>query len=144
MRVALGEDAKAADGARRPSLQRLPHVVCDLLRRGRVGEEGRGVAAIIEMVVRTRLDCVLGSAALMREAVAQVLTQQTPLAPDLTGDDIQHAFQSSGLFLESSLATAAASATGSVPDLKAALISHRLLIDPRLRGKPGRPRAVSQ
>jgi putative acyl-CoA dehydrogenase len=36
-----------------------------------VGEEGRGVAAIIEMVVRTRLDCVLGSAALMREAVAQ-------------------------------------------------------------------------
>jgi putative acyl-CoA dehydrogenase len=36
-----------------------------------VGEEGRGVATIIEMVVRTRLDCVLGSAALMREAVAQ-------------------------------------------------------------------------
>lgn len=36
-----------------------------------VGEEGRGVAAIIEMVVHTRLDCVLGSAALMREAVAQ-------------------------------------------------------------------------
>ena len=40
--------------------------------RGRlVGEEGRGVATIIEMVVHTRLDCVLGSAALMREAVAQ-------------------------------------------------------------------------
>jgi len=40
--------------------------------RGRlVGEEGRGVAAIIEMVVNTRLDCVVGSAALMREAVAQ-------------------------------------------------------------------------
>ena len=38
-----------------------------------VGEEGRGVAAIIEMVVHTRLDCVLGSAALMREAVAQAL-----------------------------------------------------------------------
>jgi putative acyl-CoA dehydrogenase len=36
-----------------------------------VGEEGRGVPAIIEMVVHTRLDCVLGSAALMREAVAQ-------------------------------------------------------------------------
>jgi putative acyl-CoA dehydrogenase len=35
-----------------------------------VGEEGRGVATIIEMVVHTRLDCVLGSAALMREAVA--------------------------------------------------------------------------
>jgi putative acyl-CoA dehydrogenase len=40
--------------------------------RGRlVGEEGRGIATIIEMVVHTRLDCVLGSAALMREAVAQ-------------------------------------------------------------------------
>jgi putative acyl-CoA dehydrogenase len=36
-----------------------------------VGEEGRGVASIIEMVVHTRLDCVVGSAALMREAVAQ-------------------------------------------------------------------------
>jgi len=36
-----------------------------------VGEEGRGVAAIIEMVVHTRLDCVLGSAALMRRAVAE-------------------------------------------------------------------------
>jgi putative acyl-CoA dehydrogenase len=38
-----------------------------------VGEEGRGVATIIEMVVHTRLDCVLGSAALQREAVAQAL-----------------------------------------------------------------------
>ena len=38
-----------------------------------VGEEGRGVAAIIEMFVHTRLDCVLGSAALMREATAQAL-----------------------------------------------------------------------
>ena len=38
-----------------------------------VGEEGRGVQAIIEMVVHTRLDCVLGSAALQREAVAQAV-----------------------------------------------------------------------
>ncbi|MEE1926838.1 acyl-CoA dehydrogenase family protein [Streptomyces sp. TRM 70351] len=37
----------------------------------RVGEEGRGVATIIGMVAATRLDCVLGSAALMRQAVAQ-------------------------------------------------------------------------
>jgi putative acyl-CoA dehydrogenase len=37
----------------------------------RVGEEGRGVATIIEMVVHTRLDCVLGSTALMRRAVAE-------------------------------------------------------------------------
>ena len=37
----------------------------------RVGDEGRGVATIIEMVVHTRLDCVLGSTALVRRAVAE-------------------------------------------------------------------------
>lgn len=36
-----------------------------------VGEEGRGVATIIEMVNGTRLDCVIGSVALMRQAVSQ-------------------------------------------------------------------------
>ncbi|MEU8887661.1 acyl-CoA dehydrogenase family protein [Streptomyces sp. NPDC048442] len=36
-----------------------------------VGEEGRGVRTIIGMVAATRLDCVIGSAALMRQAVAQ-------------------------------------------------------------------------
>ncbi|PAZ17116.1 DNA alkylation response protein [Streptomyces sp. SA15] len=39
----------------------------------RVGEEGRGVRTIIEMVAATRLDCVLGSAGLMRQAVAQAI-----------------------------------------------------------------------
>ncbi|MFD7528086.1 acyl-CoA dehydrogenase family protein [Streptomyces sp. NPDC059849] len=39
----------------------------------RVGEEGRGVRAIIGMVAATRLDCVVGSAALMRQAVAQAI-----------------------------------------------------------------------
>jgi putative acyl-CoA dehydrogenase len=37
----------------------------------RVGEEGRGVRTIIEMVNHTRLDCIIGSASLMRQAVAQ-------------------------------------------------------------------------
>lgn len=37
----------------------------------RVGDVGRGVATIIEMVAATRLDCVTGSASLMRQAVAQ-------------------------------------------------------------------------
>jgi putative acyl-CoA dehydrogenase len=36
-----------------------------------VGEEGRGVPTIIEMVNHTRLDCVLGSAGLVRAAVAE-------------------------------------------------------------------------
>jgi putative acyl-CoA dehydrogenase len=37
----------------------------------RVGDEGRGVPTIIEMVNHTRLDCVVGSTGLMRQAVAQ-------------------------------------------------------------------------
>ena len=36
-----------------------------------VGEPGRGVATIIEMVSSTRLDCILGSAAGMRQAVVE-------------------------------------------------------------------------
>ncbi|MFC9561037.1 acyl-CoA dehydrogenase family protein [Agromyces sp. NPDC056965] len=36
-----------------------------------IGEEGRGVATIVQMVTRTRLDCVIGSAAGMRQAVAE-------------------------------------------------------------------------
>ncbi|MFJ5933454.1 acyl-CoA dehydrogenase family protein [Streptomyces sp. NPDC093071] len=39
----------------------------------RIGEEGRGVRSIMGMVAATRLDCVLGSAALMRQAVAQAV-----------------------------------------------------------------------
>ena len=37
----------------------------------RLGEEGRGVRTIIEMVAATRLDCVGGSASLMRRAVSE-------------------------------------------------------------------------
>lgn len=36
-----------------------------------VGEEGRGVATIIEMVRHTRLDCAIGSASSIRRAVAE-------------------------------------------------------------------------
>ncbi len=38
-----------------------------------VGEEGRGVPAIIEMVAMTRFDCMIGSAAGQRQAVAQAV-----------------------------------------------------------------------
>jgi putative acyl-CoA dehydrogenase len=38
-----------------------------------VGEPGRGVRTIIEMVQRTRLDCVLGTAAGMRQSVAEAV-----------------------------------------------------------------------
>lgn len=39
----------------------------------RVGPEGRGVPTIIEMVGHTRLDCVIGSAGLLRRAVTEAL-----------------------------------------------------------------------
>ena len=38
-----------------------------------VGPEGRGVATIIEMVAMTRFDCMIGSSAGMRMAVAQAI-----------------------------------------------------------------------
>ncbi len=42
-----------------------------------VGEEGRGIPTILEMVAHTRLDCTIGSAALMRQAVAQAIHHAT-------------------------------------------------------------------
>ena len=42
-------------------------------RAWRVGEEGRGIATILEMVMLTRLDCMLGSAGLMRMALDQAI-----------------------------------------------------------------------
>jgi putative acyl-CoA dehydrogenase len=38
-----------------------------------LGEEGRGIPTILEMGTFTRLDCVLGSAGMMRQAVVQTL-----------------------------------------------------------------------
>lgn len=58
----------------------------------------------------------------LQQAVLQVLAQRTPLDPGLSGEDIQAAFQKSGLFLEASLASGALPSAGGVPDLKAALI----------------------
>jgi hypothetical protein len=72
------------------------------------------------------LNAAAGSGSLppaVQQAVGQVLARQTPLDQNLTGGDIQNAFEKSGLFLESSLATGSvAPSGGGVPDLKAALI----------------------
>ncbi|AON53208.1 isovaleryl-CoA dehydrogenase [Herbaspirillum seropedicae] len=38
-----------------------------------VGDEGRGIPTIIEMANHTRLDCIIGSAALMRQALVQAI-----------------------------------------------------------------------
>ena len=42
-----------------------------------VGEEGRGVPIIIEMAAFTRLECTLGSAAMMRQALVQAVHHAT-------------------------------------------------------------------
>ncbi|GAA4122871.1 DNA alkylation response protein [Knoellia locipacati] len=39
----------------------------------RVGEDGRGIRTILDMVSSTRLDCILGSSATMRESVTRAL-----------------------------------------------------------------------
>jgi Flagellar hook-length control protein FliK len=64
--------------------------------------------------------------ALVQQAAAGVLGQRTSLDQGLTGDVIKQAFQSSGLFLESSLASG--SAASGTPDLKAALIVLRQVL----------------
>ena len=38
-----------------------------------IGEEGRGVRTIIDMVAHTRLDCVMGSASVMRSALSEAM-----------------------------------------------------------------------
>lgn len=71
------------DGSRNPlQIQRLKNKMgnvanasCETELRGAyavmVGDEGRGVATILKMVTMTRFDCMIGSSAGMRQAVAQ-------------------------------------------------------------------------
>jgi hypothetical protein len=75
----------------------------------------------------------------VQQAVAQVLAQQTSLDSGLTGDDIKQAFQSSGLFLEASLASGSVASSGAVPDLKAALIVLRQVLTTSLATTPVTP-----
>ena len=42
-----------------------------------IGEEGRGVPVIIDMVSLTRLDCMIGSSALMRQSLIHALHHVT-------------------------------------------------------------------
>src|SRR5947209_3069320 len=56
----------------------------------------------------------------LKQAVLDVLSQQTPLNTGLDGADVQSAFQKSGLFLEASIA--AGTTPSPLPDLKAALL----------------------
>jgi hypothetical protein len=70
----------------------------------------------------------------VQQAVAQVLSQRINLDQGLTGNDIKQAFQSSGLFLEASLATGSLPSSSATPDLKAALIVLRQVLSNSLTG----------
>ncbi len=80
----------------------------------------------------------------VQQAVAQLLAQRTNLTPGLTGDDIEQAFQGSGLFLEASLAAGSASSSAT-PDIKAALVVLRQVLTTSLSAAtetPGLPSAT--
>ncbi len=76
------------------------------------------------------------------QAVGQVLAQQTNLDQNLTGNDIKQAFQSSGLFLEASLAAGTPPSPATTPDLKAALIVLRQVLTTSLNAVPAPQSAV--
>jgi len=72
----------------------------------------------------------------VQQAIAQVLTQRVGLDQNLTGQDIQQAFQASGLFLEATLASGSVSSSIATPDLKAALIVLRQVLTTSLASAP--------
>ncbi|SBV37190.1 putative acyl-CoA dehydrogenase AidB [uncultured Stenotrophomonas sp.] len=76
----------------------------------RIGAEGRGVATILEMVMLTRLDCMLGSAGLMRMALRQALhhaRHRSAFGKPLIGQPLMRSVLAD-LALESEAATALA------------------------------------
>ena len=96
-----------------------------------VGEEGRGVRTIIEMVNHTRLDCTLGSAAVMRQGVAHATWHTHHRAAFGRTLDAQPLMTNvlADLALESEAATAAAirlAATFDAPDDPAEQLFARL------------------
>ena len=64
----------AAQGQARQPVERLREIEYEDAFAWMVGEEGRGVPTIIEMVTHTRLDCVLAPAPSMRAAVVHACT----------------------------------------------------------------------
>lgn len=82
----------------------------------RQGSQGPLFANLAAVVTGSNLPAGL------KQAVLDVLAQQTPLSTGLAGDDIESAFQKSGLFLEASLAAGAPPSSRAMPDLKAALL----------------------
>ena len=63
-----------AEGQARQPLERIGRGrIRARARHGRSAKPGRGIATILEMVQHTRLDCVIGSAGIMRAALTRAL-----------------------------------------------------------------------
>jgi hypothetical protein len=122
--VTLSPDALADAVASRPTIVSPKNV---LTPPERAAVAAAAQAAVTEQDSLAPLFANLGAAnssslpPKLREAIAQVLAQQTSLDQNLAGSDIKTAFQKSGIFLEASLAAGSVPPSG-VPDLKAALI----------------------
>jgi hypothetical protein len=69
-----------------------------------------------------------GLPAQVQQAVTQVLAQRISVDQSLSADDIKQAFQTSGLFLEATLASGSVQPSSAAPDLKAALIVLRQVL----------------
>jgi len=123
--VTLSPDALADLPANQPAAT-APKIVLTPAERAAISAAAQ--AAVSEQDSLAPLFANLGAAVSfsglppkLREAIAQVLAQQTSLDQNLDGADIKTAFQKSGIFLEASLA-AGTLPQNSAPDLKAALI----------------------
>ena len=123
--VTLSPDALADLPANQPAIT-TPKIVLTPAERAAVSAAAQ--AAVSEQDSLAPLFANLGAAVSssslppkLREAIAQVLAQQTSLDQNLDGADIKTAFQKSGIFLEASLAAGTVPQNGA-PDLKAALI----------------------
>ena len=133
--VTLSPDALADAVANRPTIV-APKNVLTPLERAAVTVAAQAAATEQESLAPlfANLGAAVSSGNLppkLREAITQVLAQQTSLDPSLDGGDIRTAFQKSGILLEASLASGSVPRTG-VPDLKAALIVLRLTLQSAL------------
>ncbi|ANW01611.1 flagellar hook-length control protein FliK [Bradyrhizobium icense] len=123
--VTLSSNALAEAAANRPAIVSVKNVLTPL-ERAAVSAAAQAAATEQDSLAPlfANLGAAISSSNLppkLQAAIAQVLAQQTSLDQNLDGADIKTAFQKSGIFLETSLASGTVSPSG-VPDLKAALI----------------------
>jgi hypothetical protein len=118
LQVASPPLAPSASGARNP-LTPLEQIAVTTASAEAVTRQGSQAPLFANLAaVVTGSDLPDG----LKQAVLDVLAQQTRLTTALDGGDIESAFQKSGLFLEASLAAGTPPSAGAMPDLKAALL----------------------